>query len=96
MAAAVARSLPLIGGGQTRFQPVFVGDVGQALARGASTDAAAAGQTYELGGPAVYSFRELMELMLAEIGQRRAAAAGALRPVAAADRARPATSPPAC
>jgi len=62
--------LPLIGGGATRFQPVYVGDVAQALARLAG-DPAAQAQTYELGGPAVLSFRELMELMLAETGQRR-------------------------
>jgi uncharacterized protein YbjT (DUF2867 family) len=63
--------LPLIGGGQTRFQPVFVGDVGRALAR-IVTDAASAGQTFELGGPATHTFRELMEMMLAETDQRRA------------------------
>lgn len=62
--------LPLIGGGHTRFQPVFVGDVGRALARIVG-DEAAAGQTYELGGPGVFTFRELMEKMLAETGQRR-------------------------
>ena len=71
--AAMAQTspmLPLIGGGQTRFQPVFVGDVGLALARCVSNPEAA-GQTYELGGPADLSFRALMELMLAEIGKRR-------------------------
>jgi len=62
--------LPLVNGGQTGFQPVFVGDVGQALAR-IVTSEASAGQTYELGGPAAFSFRELMEMMLAEIGKRR-------------------------
>lgn len=62
--------LPLIGGGHTRFQPVFVGDVGRALARIVGDDATA-GQTYELGGPGVFTFRELMEKMLAETGQRR-------------------------
>lgn len=68
--AQLSPVLPLIGGGLTRFQPVFVGDVGQALAR-IVTDEAAAGQTFELGGPAVFTFRELMELMRAETGQRR-------------------------
>jgi len=62
--------LPLIGGGETRFQPVFVGDVGQALAR-AVIDDAAAGQTYELGGPATYTFKALMEALIAETGQQR-------------------------
>ncbi len=68
--AQVSPVLPLIGGGQTRFQPVFVGDVGRALAR-IVTDATSSGQTFELGGPATHTFRELMELMLAEIDQRR-------------------------
>ena len=62
--------LPLIGGGETRFQPVFVGDVGQALAR-IVADPACAGQTYELGGPATHTFKELLEMMLAQTGQRR-------------------------
>jgi NADH dehydrogenase len=69
--ATIAPALPLIGGGKTRFQPVFVGDVGKALAM-AVTAADCAGQTYELGGPAVFTFRELMEKMLAEIERRRA------------------------
>jgi NADH dehydrogenase len=68
--ATVSPALPLIGGGRTRFQPVFVGDVGKALAA-VTEAAAAAGQTYELGGPAVFNFRELMEMMLAQIGRRR-------------------------
>jgi NADH dehydrogenase len=68
--AQVSPALPLIGGGHTRFQPVFVGDVGKALAR-TVTAQEAAGQTYELGGPATFTFRQLMELMLAEIGKRR-------------------------
>jgi NADH dehydrogenase len=68
--ASVSPALPLVGGGKTRFQPVFVGDVGKALALAATTQDAA-GQTYELGGPAVFSFRELMELMLAETNRRR-------------------------
>jgi NADH dehydrogenase len=68
--ATVSPVLPLIGGGATRFQPVFVGDVGKALAL-ATTNADAAGMTYELGGPATFTFRRLMELMLAETCQRR-------------------------
>jgi len=68
--AQVSPALPLVGGGHTRFQPVFVGDVGKALARVAAWPEAA-GRTYELGGPAVFTFRRLMELMLAEIGKRR-------------------------
>jgi NADH dehydrogenase len=68
--AQISPVLPLIGGGQTRFQPVFVGDVGRALAR-IVTDDTSAGRTFELGGPGVFTFRELMEKMLAETGQRR-------------------------
>jgi len=62
--------LPLVGGGATRFQPVFVGDLGKALALAVSTPEAA-GMTYEIGGPATLSFRQLLEMMLAETGQRR-------------------------
>src|SRR5580704_14290044 len=68
--AMVSPVLPLIGGGETRFQPVYVGDVADAVIR-ALDDPAAAGRTYELGGPKVYTFRGLMELMLAEIKRRR-------------------------
>ncbi len=68
--AQISPALPLIGGGHTRFQPVFVGDVGKAVAA-AVTLPSAAGQTYELGGPADLTFKQLMELMLAEIGKRR-------------------------
>jgi uncharacterized protein YbjT (DUF2867 family) len=68
--ASVSPALPLLGGGATRFQPVFVGDVGKAVAL-AATMSEAAGQTYELGGSAVFTFRQLMEMMLAETGRRR-------------------------
>ena len=62
--------LPLIGGGKTRFQPIYVGDVADAAAA-ALVDPAKAGQLFEIAGPRAYSFRELMELMLAVTGQRR-------------------------
>jgi NADH dehydrogenase len=68
--AMISPALPLIGGGHTRFQPVYVGDVAKAAVR-CLTDPVAAGRTYELGGPKVYSFRELVELLLAEIRRRR-------------------------
>ncbi|MGQ0664238.1 MAG: complex I NDUFA9 subunit family protein [Pseudomonadota bacterium] len=71
--AAMARclpALPLIGGGLTRFQPVYVGDVAEAITR-LLADSGSAGRTYELGGPRVYTFKELMEIMLAEIGRKR-------------------------
>ena len=66
--AQIAPALPLIGGGRTRYQPVSVFDVAQAVA--VCSDGAPSG-IYELGGPQVYTFRELMELMLDKIGKRR-------------------------
>ncbi|MDH3739282.1 MAG: sugar nucleotide-binding protein, partial [Alphaproteobacteria bacterium] len=62
--------LPLYGGGKTRFQPVYVGDVAAAIVN-ALTDANAVGKTYELGGPAVYTYAELMELILQHTGRNR-------------------------
>ena len=62
--------LPLIGGGATRFQPVYVGDVAAAVLA-ALDRPEAQGKTYQLGGPEIYSFRALLELMLAEIGRKR-------------------------
>jgi NADH dehydrogenase len=64
-------ALPLIGGGMTRFQPVYVGDVAAAV-MAALTRPEAGGRIYQLGGPGIYTFRELMELMLREIRRRRA------------------------
>ena len=71
--AAMARflpALPLIGGGETRFQPVFVGDVAEAIARAVDGEARA-GTTYELGGPEVHTFRQLMEYVLAVTERQR-------------------------
>jgi NADH dehydrogenase len=68
--AGLSPALPLIGGGATRFQPVYVGDVAQAVA-GALALPEAEGRTFELGGPQVYSFRDLMALMLEVIQRRR-------------------------
>jgi uncharacterized protein YbjT (DUF2867 family) len=71
--AAMARLspvLPLVGGGPTRFQPVFVGDVAAAIVK-ATDGEARAGAIYELGGPQVMTFRELMEFVLATIERRR-------------------------
>lgn len=65
--------LPLIGGA-TRFQPVFVGDVAEAIARclgDGPSSPDVAGRTFELGGPRVYSFRELLRLMMDEIAVHR-------------------------
>jgi NADH dehydrogenase len=65
--AALARfspALPLIGGGLTRFQPAFVGDVATAVAN-AVDGKARPGIVYELGGPDVRTFKELMQFVLA-------------------------------
>ena len=58
------------GGGHTRFQPVFAGDVGEAIAL-AVDGGTKPGAIYEFGGPDVRTFRELMEFILATIGRRR-------------------------
>lgn len=63
-------SVDLYGSGGPRFQPVYVGDVAEA-ARVALSSPAARGKTYELGGPQAYSFKAVMELLLAAIGRRR-------------------------
>lgn len=61
--ARYAPVLPLIGGGNTKFQPVYVNDVAEAVAR--SVDGVIErGRIYELGGPEVLSFRQCLELML--------------------------------
>ena len=68
--AMLTPMLPLIGGGETRFQPVYIGDVADAVIR-CLEDPATAGRTYELGGPKIYTLRELFELLLHEIRRRR-------------------------
>ena len=71
--AALARMspvLPLIGGGLTRLQPVYVGDVATAVAD-AVDGKTRAGAIYELGGPEVLSLREIIEIILATIERRR-------------------------
>ena len=71
--AALARSppaLPLIGGGTTRFQPVFVGDVAAAIAEAVDSNARG-GTVYELGGPEVLTFEQLMRYVLATIERKR-------------------------
>ena len=67
--ARFSPALPLIGGGRTRFQPVFVGDVAAAIAA-ALEKPDAQGKTFELGGPAIYSFKELMQIVLQETGRK--------------------------
>jgi uncharacterized protein YbjT (DUF2867 family) len=71
--ASLARffpALPLIGGGRTRFQPVFVDDVAEAVAR-CINGQAKPGAVYELGGPEVKTFRELLEITLQETLRKR-------------------------
>ncbi len=63
-------ALNCFGGGGVRFQPVYVGDVAEAIVR-TLEERAARGRTYELGGPRIYSFKELMELVLRETGRKR-------------------------
>ena len=70
--------LPLIGGGRTRLQPVYVEDVAEAIAR-ILADPATAGRTYELAGPEVYTMRELVMIVLRITRQTTLARAGTLR-----------------
>jgi uncharacterized protein YbjT (DUF2867 family) len=68
--ARIAPALPLIGGGHTRFQPVFAGDVASAILA-AIDRPETGGAIYELGGPEVMSFKALMQFVLATIERRR-------------------------
>jgi uncharacterized protein YbjT (DUF2867 family) len=68
--ARILPALPLFGGGHTRFQPVFVGDVATAIADSIEGKVHG-GRIYEAGGPEVETFRQCMEIMLAEIERKR-------------------------
>lgn len=68
--ARTSPALPLIGGGRTRFQPVYVGDVAKAIVAGLEQEDAV-GRTFEVGGPKAYSFEELLRYLLDVIGRRR-------------------------
>jgi uncharacterized protein YbjT (DUF2867 family) len=71
--AAMARfmpALPLIGGGETKLQPVFAGDVATAIAL-AVDGKTRPGTTYELGGPEVATLRRIVTFVLAVTGRRR-------------------------
>jgi NADH dehydrogenase len=68
--ARMSPALPLVGGGVTRFQPVFVGDVAEAIAM-AVDGKTARGTIYELGGPEIKTFKECLELMLQVIRRKR-------------------------
>jgi len=68
--ARISPALPLIDGGHTRFQPVFVGDIATAVAD-AVEGKARSGTIYELGGPEVRTFKELMQFVLDTIERKR-------------------------
>ncbi len=68
--ARLAPALALFGRGDRRLQPVFVDDVADASAR-VLADLGTRGKTFELGGPRVYTYRELLELVLSEVGKKR-------------------------
>ncbi len=70
--ASMARLSPIMPviAGATRFQPVYVGDVADAVMAALSRDDAA-GVTYELGGPKVMTFREIMGWILAQVERHR-------------------------
>jgi uncharacterized protein YbjT (DUF2867 family) len=68
--ARMSPALPLIGGGATKFQPVFVGDVAEAIARAVDGEAKG-GTIYEIGGPEVRTFKELMQFVLDTTERRR-------------------------
>jgi uncharacterized protein YbjT (DUF2867 family) len=68
--ASLSPALPLIGGGRTKFQPVYVGDVAQAVVA-CIEQPDAQGRIYELGGPHIYSFREILAYIQQLIGTRR-------------------------
>jgi len=67
--ARLSPVLPLMGG-DTRFQPVYVGDVAEAVARSLE-GGEARGQTYELGGPEIVTMREIFDLVMQETGRDR-------------------------
>lgn len=68
--ARISPLLPMIGGGQTKFQPVYVGDVAQAVAK-AVEGQLEPGSTWELGGPETLSFKQCMERMLEVVARKR-------------------------
>jgi Predicted nucleoside-diphosphate-sugar epimerases len=61
--------LPLIGGGKTKFAPIYVGDVAKAIIKSLELKNGNPA-IYELAGPSIYSFRELMEILLKEIKKK--------------------------
>ena len=68
--ARISPFLPLIGGGKTLFQPVYAGDLGQAVANAAEGQGKS-GTIYEIGGPEIFTFRRLFELTQEYTGRHR-------------------------
>jgi len=68
--AQISPALPLIGGGKTKFAPIYVGDVAKAIVKALELNNSKP-NIYELGGPENYSFKELMEILLLEIKKKR-------------------------
>jgi uncharacterized protein YbjT (DUF2867 family) len=68
--ALISPFLPLVGGGKTLFQPIYVGDVAECFLK-ASFKAETRGKTYEIGGPSTYTFKTLMEYLLKTIHRKR-------------------------
>lgn len=68
--AQILPFLPLIGGGKTKFQPVYVGDVADAVMAAAAREDAR-GKIFDLGGPEILDFRGIYERLFACTGQRR-------------------------
>ncbi|WP_419903012.1 complex I NDUFA9 subunit family protein [Kiloniella sp.] len=69
--ASVSPFLPLVGGGEVKFQPVFVQNVAEAILKAVNDPEKYGGKTYELGGPRILSFRECLESMLKHVNCRR-------------------------
>ncbi len=68
--AQFSPALPLIGGGKTKFEPIYVGDVAKAIVKTLELNNSKP-KVYELGGPENYSFKELMKILLNEIKKKR-------------------------
>ncbi len=68
--ARVSPALPAIGGGHTKLQPIYAGDVAKAIAAAIETETAK-GQTYELGGPNIYTFNEIYDYILKTVCRKR-------------------------
>lgn len=69
--AIVAPVLPLIGGGKTRLQPVYVGDVADAVIRAVTLPHGPQGAIFELGGPEILTLRDAFDRVLQQIGRKR-------------------------